>query len=823
MNKEINTSAEDQANIPEVLPVLALRNFVAFPHVILPLSISNKRSIKLINDVMHTNRLVILAAERHEIDKQPGPDDLYQVGTVARIYQLIEDQEQPLKVVMQTLKRVQIMHFVATEPYLLAQLKLIPESIISSAELEAQRQVLIDLLNRLASFSDKFQNELIGIVEKIVEVRQLIYLIASVIDLDVAASQELLEINTLDAKLRKLIELLQHEIAVHELGQKIKNDTKERMSKTQREYFLREQIRAIQKELGEGTEEDQQETDLNKLRQRIEESGLPEEAGAEAKRELDRLANISSSSTEYNMIYTYLDWLACLPWDKLSSTTIDISYAQHILDEDHYNLEKIKERILEYLAAKKLRQERKAILEVKNEAASQGEKSSTTAAILMQNQEQTLTPLDELANEPILCFMGPPGVGKTSLGQSIARALGRNFIRISLGGIRDEAEIRGHRRTYIGAMPGRIIQNIKRAKTRNPVFMLDEIDKVGTDWRGDPSSALLEVLDPSQNNTFTDHYLGLAFDLSQVLFIATANTADTIPTPLLDRMEVVQLSGYTDEEKLHIAKKYLIPKQQRSHGLYLDEITFENEAISHIIRAYTREAGVRDLDRQIAHICRKIARKIAEGQREKFLISKESLNTFLGHEYYFNEVTERTIHPGVATGLAWTPTGGNILFIEATIMSGSNQQLILTGMLGDVMRESAQAALSYVRSHLEDLAIDPMILNDKIIHVHIPAGAIPKDGPSAGITIVTALVSLLSKRSVRSDIALTGEITLRGKVLPVGGIKEKILAAYRVGIKTVILPHHNEHALEDVPSELREKIQYIFVKTIEEVLPHVFA
>jgi ATP-dependent Lon protease len=609
----------------------------------------------------------------------------------------------------------------------------------------------------------------------------------------------LLELDPLEAKFRRLIEMLQHEVSVRELGQKITAETQERMSKTQRDFFLREQLRSIQRELGEGEDN----PEIAQLRQRLEEAHLPEEAAREAERELERLATIPPVSPEYGLIRTYLDWMVSLPWSVLTGGDIDVPRAREVLDTDHYDLDKIKDRILEHLAVEKLRRERL-------------EASRATS----DDAVPPLTPEDEAARQPILCFVGPPGVGKTSLGQSIARALQRKFIRMSLGGIRDEAEIRGHRRTYIGALPGRIIQSIRRAEARDPVLMLDEIDKVGADWRGDPSAALLEVLDPAQNHSFVDNYLGVPFDLSQVLFIATANTLDTIPPPLLDRMEILQLSGYTDDEKLRIAQRYLIPKQLKVNGLTQDELQFDEDSIRRIIRGYTREAGVRALERQISTVCRKVARQIAEGRSEPTRIVADRLEEYLGRQHFRDEVAERAERPGVAVGLAWTPTGGDVLFVEATMMPSHDERLLLTGMLGDVMRESAQAALSYVRSNAVQLGIDPHVFENQLIHLHVPAGAIPKDGPSAGVTMVTAVASLATGRRVRSHLAMTGEITLRGKVLPVGGIKEKVLAAHRAGIRTIVLPRDNERDLEDVPAELRQELTVVAVESAEEVLAH---
>jgi ATP-dependent Lon protease len=667
---------------------------------------------------------------------------------------------------------------------------------------EALRHAVVDIFRRLVEASPELPDELAATAASVADPRHVVYFVASVIPLDLAARQELLEMDPVAAKLRRLVDVLQRELAVRELGRKITSDTEERLSKSQREFYLREQLRSIQRELGEGEGGDGQAAELHR---RIAEAGLPDEPRREAERELGRLASIPPSSPEHGMIVTYLEWMAALPWSKLGGGTIDIRLARRVLDEDHFDLEKIKDRILEYLAVKKLRQERDG-----HPHAGAGPEPAEASRLTG----------DTPPREPILCFVGPPGVGKTSLGQSIARALSRRFVRLSLGGVRDEAEIRGHRRTYIGSLPGRIIQLLRRAQTRDPVFMLDEIDKIGADWRGDPSSALLEVLDPAQNHTFVDNYLGVPFDLSQVLFIATANTLDTIPGPLRDRMEVLTLSGYTDEEKIGIARDYLIPKQLAAHGLAAHELSFEPEALRHIVRGYTREAGVRNLEREIAAVARKVARRLAEGQGEPVRITTDNLVEYLGRPRFFDEVAERTIRPGVATGLAWTPTGGDVLFVEVTMMPSGEERLVLTGMLGDVMRESAQAAVSYVWSNAEALDIDPKLFEGKTIHVHVPAGAIPKDGPSAGVTIVTALASLATRRPVQSQVAMTGEITLRGKVLPVGGIKEKVLAAHRAGIRSVILPSRNEGDVEEVPEELRRQMRFILVADAEEVLSH---
>jgi ATP-dependent Lon protease len=798
-------SPGSNVTIPDALPVLPLRESVVLPLTAMPLAVGQQRSLRLVDDVMRGNRLLALVAQ-HEAKTEPAnPEDLYRVGTVGMIHQMARAPDGSVRLMVQGLERIRIRDWLSREPYLVARIEASPDVTGETTETEALRHAVVDIFRRLVEVSPELPDELAAAAESVSDPRHVAYFLASVVPFDVATRQAVLELDPVVAKLRRLVDLLQRELAVRELGHKITTETQERLSKQQREFYLREQLRSIQRELGEAEGGDTQVADL---RRRIEEASLPEEAKREAERELNRLAGIPAASPEHGMIVTYLEWLAGLPWTKLSGGTIDIHRAHQVLEEDHYDLDKIKDRILEYLAVKKLRQER---------AARAGEPGAGEPP---RPAEPPRVTGDTPAREPILCFVGPPGVGKTSLGQSIARALGRQFVRMSLGGVRDEAEIRGHRRTYIGAMPGRIIQALRRAETRDPVFMLDEIDKIGADWRGDPSSALLEVLDPAQNHTFVDNYLGVAFDLSQVLFIATANTLDTIPGPLRDRMEILTLAGYTDDEKVGIATQYLIPKQLAAHSLAAGELVFEPAAIRSIIRGYTREAGVRNLEREIATVARKVARRLAEGHREPIRLTVDNLVDYLGRPRFFDEVAERTTRPGVATGLAWTPTGGDVLFVEATMMPSSEERLVLTGMLGDVMRESAQAALSYVRSNAEALDIDPKMFENKIIHVHVPAGAIPKDGPSAGVTMMTALTSLVSGRPVRSDVAMTGEITLRGKVLPVGGIKEKMLAAHRTGIRTVILPRHNERDLEDVPAELRREMSFVFVDDAAEVLRH---
>jgi ATP-dependent Lon protease len=791
--------------VPDALPVLPLRDAVVLPLTAVPLAVGQPRSVRLVDEVMRGNRLLALVAQR-DAKTEPGPEDLLRIGTVGMILQLARAPDGTIRLMVQGVERIRLLDWVGTDPYLVARVEAYPDQAVQTTEADALRRAVVDVFHRLVEASAELPDELAVAAENLADPRHVAYFVASIVPLDAPVRQEILELDPVTAKLRRLVDLLQRELAVRELGRKITTETEEKLTKKQREYYLREQLRSIQKELGE---EEGGGTEAAELRRRIEEAGLPEEARREAERELTRLASLSPASPEHGMITTYLEWMASLPWSKLAGGSIDVHHARQVLDEDHFDLEKVKDRILEYLAVKKLRQER----------AGGAGRSDGSEAVPVAPPHVTG---DSPAREPILCFLGPPGVGKTSLGQSIARALGRRFVRMSLGGVRDEAEIRGHRRTYIGALPGRIIQGLRRAETRDPVFMLDEIDKIGADWRGDPSSALLEVLDPAQNHTFVDNYLGVSFDLSQVLFIATANTLDTIPGPLRDRMEVLPLSGYTDEEKVGIARQYLIPKQLAAHGLSADELQFEPEAIRQLVRGYTREAGVRSLDREIAAIARKVARRLAEGRKEPVRITADELGEYLGRPRFFDEVAERTTRPGIATGLAWTPAGGDVLFVEVTMMPSTEDRLVLTGMLGDVMRESAQAAVSYVWSNAETLHIDPKIFEGKTIHVHVPAGAIPKDGPSAGVTIMTALASLATRRPVRSDVAMTGEITLRGKVLPVGGIKEKVLAAHRAGIREVILPRRNERDVEDVPEELRRQLSFAFVDDADEVLQRAF-
>jgi ATP-dependent Lon protease len=794
--------------IPDALPVLPLRDTVVFPLAVAPLVVGQERSVRLVEDAMRGNRLVALVAQSNRDARPAGPDDLYRVGTAAVIHQLLRAPDGTLRLIVQGLERIRLLDFVRTEPYLVARLATAPDLEATGIEVEALVRATRELYQRLVALVPELPDELAAAAESLSDARQLAYLIGSTVPLPVPARQEILELESVPAKLRRLTELLQHELAVRDLQRQIAAQTQEQMSRAQREHFLREQLRTIQRELGE---DDPEQAQVRELRRRLEEARLPEDARREAERELARLERLPAVSPEHGLIRTYLDWLLSLPWNTTTGGQIDVPRARAILDADHYDLERVKDRILEYLAVKKLRDERLAT------AATPGDDTATPDA------GDAPAPGEDVRREPILCFVGPPGVGKTSLGQSIARALGRKFVRISLGGVHDEAEIRGHRRTYIGAMPGRIIQALRRAEAADPVFMLDEVDKLGVGLQGDPSAALLEVLDPAQNHAFVDTYLGVPFDLSRVLFIGTANTADTIPPALLDRMEALTLPGYTETEKLHIARRYLLPKQLRAHGLRPDELHIDDDALRRIIREYTREAGVRSLERELAAVLRKVARRISEGALPPIRIDAEQIPDYLRRPRFFNEVAERIDRPGVATGLAWTPAGGDVLFVEAAMMPGQEERLVLTGMLGEVMRESAQAALSYLRADAQRLGLDPHVFAGKVVHVHVPAGAVPKDGPSAGVAILTALASLATGRPVRPDVAMTGEITLRGKVLPVGGIREKVLAAYRAGVKTVILPRRNAADLEDVPEEVRQALRFVPVDSAAEVLAEALA
>ncbi len=776
---------------PSVIPILPLRGVVVYPQTAVPLTIGQPRSIRLIDDVVAGDRLVGLVAAKSPELEMPGPNDLYAVGTLSIVHRLLRAPDGTLRILVQGLERFRLVEFVQEEPYLKARVEYTPETREEGLEIEALMHNARTQFQQIVQMLPSFPEELLSSILSIEDPLQLVYNIANFQRMDLADAQEILELDSVGQKLRKLLSILVHEAEVLALGQKIQNQAREEIEKMQREYFLREQLKAIQRELGE---KDEQAIEVEEFRRRIEEAHMPEEAEKQARRELDRLARLPTAAAEYGVIRTYLDWLVSLPWSKTTEDNLDIQHARQVLDQDHYGLEDVKERILEFLAVRKLRLERK------------GEQTASTDVIRKEREGV------------ILCFVGPPGVGKTSLGQSIARAMGRKFVRISLGGMRDEAEIRGHRRTYIGAMPGRILQALRRIESRNPVFMLDEVDKLVFDFHGDPASALLEVLDPEQNSEFRDHYLEVAFDLSQVFFITTANTLETIPGPLLDRMEVIYISGYTEHEKIAIARGYLIPRQIRENSLRPEEIEFTEEALQKIIRQYTREAGVRNLERKIGAICRKVGTRIAEGKPGPYRITPELVEEFLDHPPFLGEeeIFLRTSVPGVVPGLAWTPFGGDVLFVEAISMPGS-KGFQVTGSIGNVMQESARAALSYVRSRATELGIEPDFFEKHDIHLHVPAGAQPKDGPSAGITMATALVSLLTRRRVKPFLGMTGEITLTGLVLPVGGIKEKVLAAHRNGLKTVILPRRNAPDLDDVPEEVRKEMNFIFVETVDEV------
>ena len=784
-------SDDESLTIPTHLPILPLRGLVIFPMTAQPIRVGQPRSIRLIDEAVAENKLIGLVTSKDADLEVPGPDDVYRVGTVAAVHRLFKSSDGTITLIMQGLLRMRIQEFTQESPYLEARISVIPERMERDVEVEALQRSIVDGFSRLSELSSTVPEEMSTTIVNLDDPLRLAYSVANQMKrLDVDQAQDLLELDVVSDKLRLLLNLLTQEVEVLELGRKIQSEAQMEMEKTQREYFLREQVKAIQRELGE---ESEQQIEVKEFKKKIEESGMPEEAEREAQRELDRLSRIPPASAEYGVIRTYLDWLTSLPWDDQTDDNLDIPHARKVLDEDHYDLEELKERILEFLAVRKLRDERKDELEERE-------------------------PEDYIRRERegvILCFVGPPGTGKTSLGQSIARALGRKFIRQSLGGVRDEAEIRGHRRTYIGALPGRIIQALRRAGSSNPVFMLDEVDKLGADFRGDPSSALLEVLDPEQNREFRDHYLDVPFDLSQVMFITTANQLEPIPAPLRDRMEILTLSGYTETEKVRIAQGYLIPRQLRENGLREEELSFTEDALRRIIRDYTREAGVRNLEREIGKVCRKVVTQIAEGDTEPVTVTEEDVVDYLKKPRYFPESALRTRLPGVATGLGVTPAGGDLIFCEATKMTG-DKGFTVTGQLGDVMKESAKAALSYVRSKADSLGLEDDVFQNADVHLHLPKGAVPKDGPSAGVTMATALASLFTGRRVKSDVGMTGEITLRGQVLPVGGIKSKVLAAHRAGLSTVILPSRNEKDLDDIPEEVREEMTFVLVNQVDE-------
>lgn len=785
--KDEKVAPQARTDIPVELAILPLRNSVFFPGAVMPLTIGRAKTIKLIEDAVAAKSLLgIVTQKSPEID-DPGEGHMYRIGTVARIIQKADSGKDGFNIVVEGICRFRIDEFTQSDPFYIAKTTLLYDEMLNEVEIEALANSLkstatevIDLLPDIPVMAKQ-------LLDSVSAPGHLADLITANIDASIDEKQEVLEAAELGQRLQKVLKLINRQFEVLKLSNKINSQVKGEMSKTQREYYLRQQLKAIKEELGDKEDE---ESGIEELEAKLKEAGLPPDAEKAAQRELRRMRNMQPSQAEYTVARTYLDWLADIPWSKSSKDDLDLINARAHLDRDHYGLDRIKKRIIEYLAVRKLKDNMKG---------------------------------------PILCFLGPPGVGKTSLGRSIANALGRKFHRVSLGGVRDEAEIRGHRRTYIGALPGRIVQGIKKSGTNNPVFLLDEIDKLGHDFRGDPSSALLEVLDPEQNNTFSDHYLDVPFDLSKVLFIATANQGDTIPAALRDRMEVIDLPGYTFEEKINIAERHLIPKQIAEHGIGLDQIDFPPDAVSKIAHSYTREAGVRNLEREIASVCRSVAVEVAgwdlqNGPFVKQVITPEKLIAILGPEKFYNETAERTSVPGVATGLAWTAAGGDLLFIEATRMGGKGS-LILTGQLGEVMKESAQTAISWIRSRATDLklakSLEEHFLDKTDVHVHFPAGAIPKDGPSAGVTIASAVVSLLTGRRVRHDTAMTGEVTLRGMVLPVGGIKEKVLAAHRAGIKNIVMPARNEKDLSDTPKNVRDEINFIFVKTMDDVLSAV--
>ena len=761
------------------LPVLPLKETVVFPESMTPLAVGQERSVKLIDDVVSGERMLALFTVRNTEADPPGWDDLYSVGTVAVVHKMIKVPDGTLRILVQGLQRVRLVEPQQEDPYLLAELEELPDVVPGSPEVEALTRNVQQQFAHIIGMTPYLPEELQLAAANVDDPSALCHLIASTLRLRTDERQELLELVNVEERLRAISLILSREVEMSELGSKIQSQVASEIDKGQREFFLRQQLKAIQDELGEG---DEQQAEINELRGQLEEKNLPEHVLKAALRELSRLEKLPSAAAEYGVIRTYLDWIISLPWSEFTDDDLDLEHARQILDEDHFDLEKVKDRIVEYLAVSKL----------KNDLSG-----------------------------PVLCFVGPPGVGKTSLGQSIARALGRKFARISVGGVRDESEIRGHRRTYIGAMPGTIIRAIRDAESANPVFLIDEIDKMGSDFRGDPAAAMLEVLDPEQHSSFRDHYLDLPFDLSKVLFICTANTLDTIRGPLLDRMDVIQLSGYTHEEKLGIAKRYLVPKQLKAHGLKRTLLAIPDRVLRLVIAEYTREAGVRGLEREIATLCRKAATLVATGHKEKLKVDEERVREWLGPRHFSGDVRKRTSDPGVATGLAYTTVGGDVLFIEATAYPGKGK-LTITGQLGEVMQESAQAALSWVRSHTEELGLTSEWFAEHDVHIHVPAGAVPKDGPSAGVTMATALASLVRGVPVAEDVGMTGEITLTGQVLPIGGVREKVLAAQRAGLKRVILPSENVHDLDDLPPETRRELEFVLVDHVEEVLDEAF-
>ncbi len=782
MADEKKMSEDETLNIPDALPLLPVRDVVIFPFMIVPLFVGRERSIGAVDAALSKDRLIFAATQKDVSKEDPDPEDLYTSGTVCMIMRMLKLPDGRVKILVQGLARAQINSFTQTRPSYTVSVGKVKEGAVEKLplEVEALMRTVKEQLEKLSTYGKVVFQEVMMVLDNIQEPGRMADLVAANLGLKIEEAQTILENLDPIKRLQAVNEYLVREMQVAQMQMKIQSQAKEEMDKSQREYYLREQMRAIKNELGDMEESAEE---MEELRDKVKKAKMPADVEKEANKQADRLEMMHPDAAEAALIRTYLEWLIDLPWEKQTKDTLDIAKAKKVLDADHYDLEKIKERILEYLAVRKLQKKTKG---------------------------------------PILCFVGPPGVGKTSLGRSIARAMGRKFVRISLGGIKDEAEIRGHRRTYVGALPGRIIQGMKQAGTNNPVFMMDEIDKIGMDFRGDPASALLEVLDPEQNTAFSDHYLNVPFDLSKVMFITTANMSDPIPDALLDRMEVINLPGYTEEEKIEIAKKFIIPRQVHDHGLDKKLVSIPDPAIRKIAAEYTREAGLRNLEREIASVCRKIAKKIASGKKEATTVTSELIHEYLGVPKFLPETEQESDDVGVATGLAWTPVGGEILHIEATIMPGKGQ-LILTGHLGDVMKESAHAALSYARSRASELNLPTDFYKDMDIHVHVPSGAIPKDGPSAGITMATALISALSKVPANKEIAMTGEITLRGRVLPVGGIKEKSLAALRAKMKSVIIPERNKKDLEEIPKDIRDKMKFIPVKHMDEVLKIIFA
>ncbi len=775
-NVENQQGKGSQVEIPDVLPLLAIRDIVIYPYMMLPLFVGRDMSIRAVDESLARDRLIFLVSQKNSAEDNPKPSEINRVGTVASIMRMLKLADGRVKILVQGLSKGEIESYTRERPFFEVKIRkaLEPSRQEIPVEVEALMRNVKEKIEQILNLKN-LPPEIVMVTDNITDPGVLADLVASNLRLKIEQSQGVLEIFDSVDRLKKVNDLLTHELELSTMQARIQNQAKDEMTKTQRDYFLREQLKQIQQELGEA---DERTEEINELRKQIEKSKMPPEVKKESKKQLKRLEQMHPEFSEASLVRTYLDWLVELPWSKKTKDNLNIQKAKKVLDEDHYNLEKIKERILEYLAVNKLRRKIKG---------------------------------------PILCFVGPPGVGKTSLGKSIARALGRNFARISLGGLRDEAEIRGHRRTYVGALPGRIIQGIKQAGSNNPIFMLDEIDKVGTDFRGDPSAALLEVLDPEQNHAFSDHYLNLPFDLSNVLFICTANFLDPVPPALADRMEVLQLSGYTNEEKVEIARRFLIPKQLEDNGISSNYLEISADALLRVIAQYTKEAGLRNLERELASMCRKVARKIAEGKKELTRVTRANLHLFLGPPKFLPETEQEEHEIGVATGLAWTSAGGEMLYVEASLSKGRGN-LTLTGQLGDVMKESAQAAVSYARSQAKILGIEADFYQKLDIHIHVPAGAIPKDGPSAGITMATALISALTRRPVSRDVAMTGEITLRGRVLPVGGLKEKCLAAFRAGVRTIVVPDRNHKDLDDIPKPLRRKLNVILAKNMSDVL-----